>query len=115
MTLGQKQRIFARLVGKLIRRAYSDGFELSLGEAHRPRWVAEENERKGKGSANSLHVQKLAIDLNLFRDGVYQRSTAAHRPLGEWWETQSGGGVVCCWGGRFGDGNHYSLAHLGRK
>ena len=49
-------------------------------------------------------------NLNLFVDGVWLQSTEAHRELGEWWESVGGS-----WGGRFGDGNHYSLAHEGRK
>ena len=57
-------------------------------------------------SKNSFHYKRLAIDLNLFIDGVYQESTEAHRPFGEYWESISG-----TWGGRFKnpDGNHYSL------
>jgi hypothetical protein len=56
------------------------------------------------------HKQRLAIDLNLFKGGVYQTSSEAHRPLGEWWEKQGG-----CWGGRWNDGNHYSFEHNGCK
>jgi hypothetical protein len=38
--------------------------------------------------------------------------TDVHRPLGEWWEKQH---ELCRWGGRFGDGCHYSVAHRGLK
>ena len=107
MTLGQKQRLFAQLIGKLIARAYRTGYELSLGDAHRS--VIEATRL---GFPRSLHTAKLAIDLNLFRDGRYLKSTEAHRSLGEWWEKQH---QLCRWGGRFGDGNHYSLEHGGRK
>ena len=107
MTLGQKQRLFARLVGKLIARAYRQGYEISLGDAHRSM-----QEATRLGFPGSLHVSKLAIDLNLFRDGRYLRSTESHRPLGEWWEKQHD---LCRWGGWFGDGNHYSLTHKGKS
>ena len=109
MTLGQKQRLFARLVGELIREAYWQGYELSLGDAHRS--VIEATRL---GFPRSLHTAKLAIDLNLFLDGTYLRSTEAHRPLGEWWESRH---PLCRWGGRFrrADGNHYSMAHGGRS
>ena len=110
MTLGQKQRLFSKLVGKLIARAYRQGYEISLGDAHR-----SVQEATRLGFPGSLHVSKLAIDLNLFRDGKYLSSTESHRPLGEWWEKQSGEDFTCAWGGRFGDGNHYSLAHAGKK
>lgn len=100
MTLGQKQRLFTRKLGLLFAYAYEMGYELSMGDA----W-AKTGHRKG-----SLHYLRLAQDLNLFKDGRYLRSTESHRPLGEFWESIGG-----TWGGRFNDGNHYSLEHQGRK
>lgn len=109
-SLGQKQRRFVRMVADLILFAYRSGYELSFAEAYRPPDVAELYARQGRGIRNSLHCERLAIDLNLFRDGQYLDSTEAHRPLGEYWESIGG-----TWGGRFQDGGHYSLAHGGRK
>lgn len=111
MTLREKQSLFVSLVAELIRYAMRQGFELTFGEAHRPVETAALYAKQGKGIANSLHTQRLAIDLNLFRDGKYLSSTESHRPLGEWWEAQH---PLCRWGGRFRDGNHYSLEHEGR-
>lgn len=59
---------------------------------------------------NSLHYIGLAIDLNLFKNGEYLKDTNDHKELGEFWESLGGS-----WGGRFNDGNHYSLEHNGRK
>lgn len=87
MTLGQKQRRFTLLVAKLIEYAYSQGYELSLGEAWRTPEQAKANAKSGKGIANSLHCDRLAIDLNLFKDGTYLTSSESHRPLGEFWES----------------------------
>lgn len=112
MTLRQKQSLFVKLVAALIDHAYAQGYELTLGEAHRPPEMAAIYARRGIGIINSLHTERLAIDMNLFRGGRYLTSTESHRPLGEWWETQH---ELCCWGGRFGDGNHYSMEHQGRK
>ena len=109
-SLGQKQRRFVRMIADLILFAYRSGYELSFAEAYRPPDVAELYARQGRGIRNSLHCERLAIDLNLFRDGQYLDSTEAHRPLGEYWESIGG-----TWGGRFQDGGHYSLAHGGRK
>jgi hypothetical protein len=103
MTLSEKQRQFARMVGILIDWAYSHGFELTLGDAFR-------DTRCPYGSEVSLHKIRLAIDLNLYIDGVYQKTTEAHEPLGLFWESIGGS-----WGGRFQDGNHYSLEHEGKK
>lgn len=104
------QFTFSGMVPRLIDKAHSLGFEVSLGEAWRTPEQAALYAKKGKGISNSLHTDKLAIDINLFKDGKYLSSTEDHRTLGEWWEEVGG-----TWGGRFGDGNHYSLAFGGRK
>lgn len=108
MTLRQKQSKFARMVADLIIQAEVMGYEVTLGDAFRdPRLHGAMGEKKGYGAANSFHKQRLAIDLNLFKDGQYLEGTEAHKPLGEWWESQGGS-----WGGRFKDGNHYSLGEV---
>jgi len=61
MTLGQTQRAFSKAIGELICYAYAMGYEITFGDAwaktgHRP---------------SSNHYIRLAIDLNLFKDGVY--------------------------------------------
>ena len=66
----------------------------------------------GYGHSKSAHKHRLAIDINLFKDGVFMDGTEAHRQLGEWWEKQ---GPDYAWGGRFNDGNHYSFEHGGIK
>lgn len=106
MTLRQKQSLFARMVALLILKAYELGYEVTLAWAYDP-------PDSGSGrSPGSLHRVRLAIDLNLFKDGRYLSTTEAHRQLGEWWEQQH---PLARWGGRFNDGNHYSLEHGGRK
>lgn len=110
MTLGQKQRKFTRMVADLICFAYDNGYELTFAEAYRTPEQAAANVAKGTGIRNSLHTQRLAIDFNLFKDGTYLTKTEDHLPLGEFWESIGG-----TWGGRFKDGNHYSIAHGGVK
>ena len=108
-TLGQAQRRFARMVARLIDQAHEMGFAVTLGDAYRdPRVFGAMGDRKGYGESRSAHKQRLAIDLNLFAGGRYLTSTDDHQPLGEWWERQGG-----TWGGRFNDGNHYSLRFNG--
>ena len=110
MTIIEAQQRFALMVGKLLIQADAMGYGVTLGEAHRPPELAALYARQGRGIANSLHTQRLAIDLNLFKDGKFLTTTEAHAPLGEWWESIGGS-----WGGRFKDGTHYSLAYGGRK
>jgi hypothetical protein len=101
-SLRQKQSRFVKMLARLIDFAYAEGYELTIAEAYRPPAQA----RKG----GSLHSHRLAVDLNLFRNGKYLTATGDHLPLGEFWESIGG-----AWGGRFNDGNHYSLAHAGLK
>lgn len=109
MTLGDKQKQFTRMLPRLLDKAHELGFEVTLGDGYRdPRVFGPIGVRRGYGESRSAHKQRLAVDLNLFRDGVYLQATSDHQALGEWWESQ--GGV---WGGRFNDGNHYSLEHDG--
>lgn len=111
MSLREKQSQFAQMAARLILKAVELGYEVTLGDAYRdPRVFGLIGERKGYGESRSAHKQRLAIDLNLFRDGKFLTGTEAHRELGEWWESQGG-----AWGGRFDDGNHYSLEHGGIK
>ena len=115
MMLGEKQRLFVRLVGKLIAFAYEQGYEITFGDAYRSPDQAKANAAAGAGIANSLHTQRLAIDLNLFKDGLYLTDSAQHAPLGAYWKSLH---PLCCWGGDFkprADGNHYSITHDGRK
>lgn len=115
MTLRQKRSAFTQLTARLILEAAALGYEVTLGEAYRSPEEAARLAKLKKGIKNSLHTAGLAVDLNLFKDGVYLRSTEAHRPLGMWWEAQSTKGIECVWGGQFGDGNHYSVGHEGKK
>ena len=94
---------FARMLPRLLDKAHELGFEVTLGDAYR-------DPRCGYGHKNSLHRKRLAIDINLFRDGALLNVTEDHKILGEWWEAQGG-----TWGGRFDDGNHYSLAFGGMR
>ncbi len=109
MTLREKQSLFIRMVGQLIAFAYANGYELTGGDL----WSSPDYRTKSGATphkANSLHYDRLAIDLNLYKNGLYLANTEDHKPLGEYWESIGG-----AWGGRFKDGNHYSLAHDGRK
>lgn len=110
MTLGEKQRKFSKMLAELILWAYEQGYEIAIGEVYRTPEQAALNAKKGSGIKNSLHTMCLAADLNLFKDDVYLTRTEDHTELGKHWEEMGGS-----WGGRFGDGNHYSLEHNGIK
>lgn len=112
-TLREKQSRFVKLVGLLIEWAYQNGFELTFGEAHRTTEQARWNYEKGKGILNSLHIDRLAIDLMAFRNGKFLTDPNDYKPLGEYWESLA---PDCAWGGRFKrlDAVHFSIRHGGR-
>lgn len=115
MTLREKQSVFARRFANLISHAYDMGYECVIGEVYRSPEEAERLANADKGIKNSLHTVKLAGDLLLFKNGKYLTKTEDYQPLGEWWEAQSTADAVCTWGGRFKDGNHFSITHQGKK
>jgi len=94
VTLRQKQSKFAHMIALLLLFAYEQGYEVTFGDAYAI------TGHKNK----SFHYQRLAIDLNLFKDGTYLTTTGDHLPLGKFWESLGG-----TWGGRWDDGNHYSF------
>ena len=111
MNLRQKQVKFASMVASLISKAFELGYEVTLGDCYRdPRVHGEVGVKMGYGHPRSCHKLRLAIDLNLFKDGVFIQDEKGHKELGEWWELQGGS-----WGGRFQDYNHYSLSWEGMR
>lgn len=114
MTLSSKQKLFTHLVHKLLEKVWELELECTLGDAYRdPRAFGALGKTGPYGQVNSCHKLRLALDLNLFtKDGKYLDQTEDHRKLGEYWESLD---PLCRWGGRFSDGNHYSLEHDGFK
>ena len=109
-SLRQARCEFTRLVGRLIEEALRLGFEAALDEATERLTPKDPSSDHMKGS---LHHVGLALDLLLYRDGLYLTKTEDYRRLGEWWERQH---VLARWGGRFSspDGNHFSFSWEGR-
>jgi hypothetical protein len=120
MTIGEKQREFTQHIALLILFAYSRGYQLTFGEALRTKEQAALNAASGAGISNSLHLDKLAVDLSLFKDGTYLTDSAYYTFLGVFWKALH---PENAWGGDFKDkdgkpkpdGNHFSRSHEGRK
>jgi len=135
MTLGERRSLFTRLLGPLLARMIAAGLEPRIGEVQRPGIAAlfygyGEGEcdriasvvrpefptlaaeiqklRAVMGSKRSVHLEALAADIVLCKPGgVPLTKTSDHEPFGVWWEAQN---PLCFWGGRFGDGGHYSVS-----
>lgn len=114
MTLGEKQRLFAKLLGDFLVWIFTEpGRGVTGGEWERSQAQADANAASGAGISNSLHLKRIAVDLNLFLNGEYQNMTEAYRELGEHWKSLH---PLCRWGGDFQtrpDGNHFSIEHEG--
>jgi len=98
--LGDKRKLFTRCFAKLLNKMIEDGYDPMVGKDGL------------KHMKDSLHYDGLAKDVDLTKDGKYLPNTEDHKAFGEFWESLS---PLCCWGGRFKDGNHYSIAYQGRK
>lgn len=110
-TLSQKQRRFAKMLPVFLQKLHELGYEATLGDAYRdPRLHGAIGEKLGYGHAKSCHKLRLALDINLWKDNVYLTKTEDYEPIGLIWESMGG-----TWGGRFADGNHFSLAHEGMR
>ena len=96
MTLRQKQSEFAKDIALLLQFIHNSGYEVTFGDAARL-------DKKGH-IKNSKHYTRLAIDLNLFKDGKYLSKTEDHSFAGFFWIE-----LGHKWGGDFKnpDGNHY--------
>lgn len=103
MSLSDKQAHFTSMIARLILHAEQLGYQLTFGDAYRSPDVTY-------GHKDSLHRKRLAVDFNLFIDGQYMTKTDDYLKIGEYWESIGGS-----WGGRFNDGNHFSLKHEGMR
>jgi len=93
MGINKKQFEFTKMLALLILFAYEKGYTIQMGDVF----------AKSGHIDGSFHYKHLAVDVNLFKDAVYLSKTSDHLLLGEFWESIRG-----TWGGRWGDGNHYS-------
>ena len=99
MTLRQKQSNFVSMVSDLIRYAYANGYEMTFGDAYATSGHMD----------NSNHYLRLAIDLNLFKDGKWLSDGTGHDFLHDYWDSIGGAKRIP------NDLNHYSLEHNGRR
>jgi len=104
MDLRSKQSIFAFNFSKLIQYAYGIGYEITFGEGlrtkdqqllyfegyHLMKLGSDLKLAKCKRfskTMNSLHLKKLAHDINLFKDGVLKTDKESFRQISEYWKS----------------------------
>lgn len=116
-----RQFEFLQSAARLILQAPLLGYRVSGGELWRTIEQVQWDVEHGTGDLHSLHPERLAIDLNFFKNSapagdppawVYIADGSQLADLGAWWKSQ---GLLYRWGGDFKppakpDGNHFSLS-----
>lgn len=97
MSLVTEQAAFLLDVCRLVQFATNLGFVLTAGELYRTPEQQEIYMKTGRSQTmNSLHLKRLAVDFNIFKDGKLVSSKAVLAPLGAYWETLN---PLNSWGG----------------
>lgn len=96
-------------VAKLIQYAFENGFELTAGELFRSAEQQAIYVKTGRSKTmNSLHLSRLAVDFNIFKDNKLVGKKECE-PLGSYWESLH---PLNSWGGngvKLVDVPHFSM------
>jgi len=93
------QFLFSTCLQRLIKFGNDNGYEFTFGEVYRTDYQQKEYIRKGLSkTAKSLHLIRLAADLNIFYNGQLLKLSSDILPLGNYWKSLSVNNV---WGGDF--------------
>lgn len=108
----EKQNEFIRSLVRFLTWLDLNGYQCSLGEAYRPPELARFYAFEREGIERSRHCDRMAIDLNIFRRGVWLTTVEDLRECGTFWESLSVPGLEHKWGGLFNpaDTDHFSIA-----
>jgi hypothetical protein len=88
MSLVAEQAAFLQDAAKLIQKAAELGFTVTAGELYRsPEQQAIYLKTGRSKTMNSLHLSRLAIDLNFFKEGKLVGDKKVLAPLGAFWES----------------------------
>ena len=124
MKISEAQRIFALNIARLIIWAYENGYELTFGEADRSNdqqllhfegytlmkigdKIHLVKAKQRSKTMKSGHLDRLAVDLNLFVNGQYKTEKEAYKPLAEYWKSlhpKNTAGYDWGW-----DANHFEM------
>ena len=105
MSLSGYQQGFTHKIALLILFAEEIGYKLTFGDAYR-------DDRCAYGHPDSNHKRRLAVDFNIFEDGVYlidEEGEDAHHKLHDFWDELDGAERI------ENDLNHYSLEWQGMR
>jgi hypothetical protein len=87
MSLVLQQSQFLKDVARLILFCEREGLVITAGEMYRPPEMQKIYVQTGRSKTmNSRHGQRLAIDLNFFKDGKLIYDIPTLTPVGKYWE-----------------------------
>ena len=99
MSLVNEQAAFLLDASRLIQKATQMGFVVTGGELYRTAEQQAIYVKNGRSKTmNSNHLKRLAIDLNVFKDGKLCFDIAVLKPLGDYWEQMN---PKNSWGGNW--------------
>ena len=98
MTYRQRQSKFMKDVGEFLVWLYDNGYEVTTGEFERTAMMAEYYKKIGKSNAGmkSRHCARMAMDINIFKDGELLSEYKDLEPIAIKWESLDRGNS---WGG----------------
>jgi hypothetical protein len=107
-----QQMLFFRLITVFSQWMLDNGYSCTDGEAWRSPEEAAIQAAKGAGVAHSLHTERMARDINAWKDSKQLLTANDYRPLGEQWKSMHS---LARWGGDFArvDADHFSLTFGG--
>jgi len=91
MTLNQQQHLFSNDLSKflpfIMKYAAENGYQIQLGEIRRTKEQQELYVKKGLSQRkDGLHLDSLAIDINLIHNGEFLTNKKYYKPLGDFWK-----------------------------
>ncbi len=90
MSMVSEQATFLLDACKLIQFANEKGFQVTGGELFRTPEQQQIYVKTGRSKTmNSKHLSRLAIDLNIFKDGVLLYDVEKLKEIGQYWESLS--------------------------
>ena len=100
------------MLAQLILWCVEQGYEVQIEQVKRTQAEADANAVTGAGISHSLHLDGLAGDLSIFKDGALLQTVEDYQPIGEHWESMH---LENAWGGRFHkpDADHFSRSNGG--
>jgi len=90
MLLSEHQIKFTHDVCRLLQFIWDCGYEVTFGEVYRTPEQQKINYEKGLSKTlNSMHLKRLAVDLNFYKDGKYVPGEKIPRATALYWKSLS--------------------------